>query len=146
MNISQLSWQLISLQKNIHRDSVGILHAKIVAYKKVNIFSVVFIKKKSMLPHNQNKIGKKVKNETIWTDVIRNWNCKNLKERCHQGVLVEFYAAITMLESSRIVDSLDGLSFWSKKHLKSAREIKYRFVKTLWVEDTFDIGNFHLFI
>ena len=84
-----------------------------------------------MLPHNQNKIGKKVKNETIWTDVIRNWNCKNLKERCHQGVLVEFYAAITMLESSRIVDSLDGLSFWSKKHLKIATEIKYRFVKTL---------------
>ena len=72
MNISQLSWQLISLQKNIHRDSVGILHAKIVAYKKVNIFSVVFIKKKSMLPHNQNKIGKKVKNETIWTDVLLN--------------------------------------------------------------------------
>ena len=99
-----------------------------------------------MLPHNQNKIGKKVKNETIWTDVIRNWNYKNLKERCHQSVLVEFYAAITMLESSRIVDSLDGLSFWSKKHLKSAREIKYRFVKTLWVEDTFDIGNFHLFM
>ena len=114
--------------KNIHRDSVGILHAKIVAYKKVNIYSVIFIKKKKkeygMLPHNQNKIGKKVKNETIWTDVIRNWNCKNLKERCHQGVLVEFYAAITMLESSRIVDSLDGLSPWSKKHLESASEIK----------------------
>ena len=96
-----------------------------------------------MLPHNQNKIGKKIKNETIWIDVIRNWNCKNLKETCHQGVLVEFYVAITMLESSRIVDSLYGLSFWSKKHLKSAGEIKNRFVKTLWVEDTFDIGNFH---
>ena len=77
-----------------------------------------------MLPHNQNKIGKKVKNETILIDVIRNWNCKNLKERCHQGVLVEFYAAITKLESSCIVDSLDGLSPWSKKHLKSASEIK----------------------
>ena len=73
------------------------------------------MKKKNygMLPHNQNKIGKKIKNETIWIDVIRNWNCKNLKERCDQGVLVEFYAAITMLESSRIVDSLYGLSFWS---------------------------------
>ena len=62
-----------------------------------------------MLPRNQNKIGKKIKNETIWIDVIRNWNCKNLKERCHQGVLVEFYAAITMLESLRIVDSLASL-------------------------------------
>ena len=99
-----------------------------------------------MQPRNQNKIGKKIKNETIWIDVIRNWNCENLKETCHQGVLVEFYVAITVLESSRIVELLDGLSFWSKKHLKSAREIKYRFVKTLWVEDTFDIGNFHLFI
>ena len=58
-----------------------------------------------MLPRNHNKIG----NKTIWIDVIRNWNCKNLKERCHQGVLLEFYAAITMLESSSIVASLGGL-------------------------------------
>ena len=70
----------------------------------------------------------------------------NARWHMNQLWLVEFYAASSMLESSRIVDSLDGLSPWSKKHLKSAREIKYRFVKTLWVEDTFDIGNFHLFI
>ena len=74
---------------------------------------------------------------------ISRWTHVDIWTNCE---LVKFYAASSMLESSRIVDSLDGLSPWSKKHLKSAREIKYRFVKTLWVEDTFDIGNFHLFI
>ena len=50
--------------KNIHSDGVGILHAKI-AYKKVNIFSVICIKKKGTVWYHANIIGKKIKNETI---------------------------------------------------------------------------------
>ena len=60
--------------KNIHSDGAGILHAKIVACKKVNIFSVICITKRGYgkLQRNLKKIGKKIKNKTIWIDVIRN--------------------------------------------------------------------------
>ena len=49
--------------ENIYSDGEGILHAKIAAYKKVNIFSVICITKRGygMLPRNHNNIGRKIK-------------------------------------------------------------------------------------
>ena len=44
--------------KNIHSDSVGILHAKI-AYKKVNIISVICIKKRVRYATTQSKQNRK---------------------------------------------------------------------------------------
>ena len=59
LNIFQFFLKTDKSFKNIHSDSAGILHAKIVACEKVNIFSVICIKKRVRYATRQSKQNRK---------------------------------------------------------------------------------------